>query len=133
MKEVKSYPFPSSLTWLTDFPPKKVLLKSRGGINTYYDTIVHELIHWTEGKLGWENDISKYPEAVRELRAEMGCGFLLTELGIPHGPSMLNFRKYVDEWIEQMRKDYTLILKVAVSACKAADYLLDLIDAIYPE
>lgn len=110
-------------------PPKEMFLRGTGGTDGYYETIAHELMHWTEGKLGWVNDANKYSRAIRELRAEMGGAMLMTELGIPYSPTMLNFRMFVDDWIRDMREDPTWLFRAAVSACCAVDCLLALIDA----
>jgi len=56
------------------FPLKRQFVEGPGGLSGYYDSLFHELIHWTEPRLLWYPD-TKWDEgtkyAINELRAEM--------------------------------------------------------------
>ena len=56
----------------------------------YYETLLHELAHWSEVRLGWT---AKYE--MNELVAEIAASFLSSELGIPQGESLENHAAYV--------------------------------------
>ncbi len=84
----------------------------------YYQTLLHELGHWSEVRLGWTGS---YAEG--ELRAEMGACFAATDLGLPHG-DRLNSTSYLDHWLKAMKADPRFIFRVTADASRAADYLL---------
>ena len=46
----------------------------------FYETILHELAHWSEIRLGWT---AKYE--MNELVAEIAASFISAELGVPQG------------------------------------------------
>jgi antirestriction protein ArdC len=101
-------------------PKKEIFEASLGGLPGYYESLAHELIHWTEPRLGFSTD----EEAIRELRAEIGAAFLMEELEIPHSIAYSNFYLWRVKWIELMRSNVNLIFEIAASACKAVDYVL---------
>lgn len=102
-------------------PTKAVFENGFGGLPGYYESLAHELIHWTESRLGFNTDCN---EAVRELRADIGAAMLVEELGVPHSISFFNFNKWYINWINLMKHDADLIFKVCASASKAVDYIL---------
>jgi hypothetical protein len=54
------------------FPLKEQFINRPGGIDAYYDSLLHELAgHWTETRLGWNCS----DNCVRELRAEIAAPF----------------------------------------------------------
>lgn len=103
-------------------PPKIAFILGKGGINGYYETIFHELMHWSELKLSWQNN-STFPLALRELRAEIGSAFICMELGIPLSSIYSSFKKYFEKWIDFMKYDKDLIFRVCMAVTKAVDYL----------
>lgn len=101
-------------------PKKEVFEANLGGLPGYYESLAHELIHWTETRLGFSTE----EEAIRELRAEIGSALLMEELRIPHSIAYTNFNLWRPTWIELMKKDVNLIFEIAASACRAVDYIL---------
>jgi antirestriction protein ArdC len=85
----------------------------------YYDTIGHELAHWTESRLGWEGSY-----ALGELRAEIAACFLGTEFGIPNPDQAENHHAYLAFWIGEMKADSGVIFRVSSAASKAANLIL---------
>lgn len=96
------------------------------GVQPFYSTCFHELIHWTGhpnrlnrekgGKFGDE----KY--AFEELVAELGASFIC---------SHLNFSDYITEnaiyiksWLTALRNDTQFIFKASAQAQRAADYII---------
>ena len=88
----------------------------------YYETLLHELAHWSEVRLGWT---AKYE--MNELVAEIAASFLSAELGIPQGESLENHAAYVKSWLEAMRGDPTFIFRASTQASKVADFLLSFV------
>lgn len=84
----------------------------------YYQTVLHELGHWSEVRLGWSGS---YAEG--ELRAEMCACFSATDLGLPHG-DRLNSTSYLAHWLGEMKADPRFIFRVTADASRAANYLL---------
>jgi antirestriction protein ArdC len=111
------------------FPLRQQFLNGPGGLPAFYNSLLHELVHWTEPRLGWNGDVRE-----RELRAEVGADFLTTELRIPRlNRSMrTNHRNFLDRWTSRMRRDSGWIFRIAADAGRAADYLLSFIEAARP-
>lgn len=85
----------------------------------YYETMFHELGHWSEVRLDWRGSYAQ-----GELVAEMAACFLSAELGIPNGERLTNHASYVKSWLDAMRGDANYIFKASTQASKVADYLL---------
>jgi antirestriction protein ArdC len=89
----------------------------------YYETAMHELVHWTEKRLDWKRgDENTY--AMGELVAEMGSCFLCAELGIKVGDTLPNHVSYLDHWLKAMKHDTKFIFQASTQASKAADFIL---------
>ena len=99
--------------------PQRHRFDSSGG---YYETVLHELGHWSEVRLDW--DYQKHGYAMNELVAEISASFLSTELGVPQGESLENHASYLKSWLEGMKGDSSFIFKASTQASKVADYLL---------
>lgn len=92
----------------------------------YFETVFHELSHWTEHETRLNLDRSK-PEnsyELLELRAELGGVFCCAQLGLPTSQRLDNHAAYLEFWIQQMQADATFILKIASLGSKATDYIL---------
>lgn len=89
---------------------------------TAYETIFHELTHWTEhpSRLNWDRPNEGY--AMGELIAEIGSCLMMGELGLPITTEL--HAAYLDHWLQQMENDPKYIFKAASQASKAVDYLL---------
>jgi antirestriction protein ArdC len=85
----------------------------------YYQTILHQLGHWSENRLGWTGS---YAEG--ELRAEMAASFTANDLGLPPG-DRLDTTSYLAQWLSAMKADARYIFRVTADASRAANYLLD--------
>jgi len=86
---------------------------------SYYETLGHELAHWTEHRLNWQGSY-----ALGELRAEIAACFLGTELGIPHSDRMQNHHAYLAHWIGELKSDHGVIFRISSAASKAANFIL---------
>jgi len=60
----------------------------RSSMASHYYTLLHEFIHWAEVRTGWTDDMP-----MRELVAEIGSGWLASELGCPPCPCRSNETK----------------------------------------
>jgi antirestriction protein ArdC len=91
-------------------------------LNAYYETVIHELAHWSEVRTGWDHQKQGY--AMGELAAAIAASFLSTELGIPQGETLENHAAYLAAWLKQMKDDPSYVFKASTQASKVADYLL---------
>ena len=85
----------------------------------FAETLLHELVHWTEWRLGWEGS---YAEG--ELRAELGSVFLMQSLGLPQGGDLTNHIAYIQSWLTALENDPKFIFRASSAASKAADFVL---------
>jgi antirestriction protein ArdC len=111
----------------------QVPLREQFSAGEYYETILHELIHWSEhpNRLDWHQ--AERPYAVGELIAEMGSCFLASELGLPNAETLPNHASYLESWLKEMRSDHRYIFQAATQASKAADYILSFSRVEQPE
>jgi antirestriction protein ArdC len=89
-------------------------------IGGFYETMFHELGHWSESRTNWDREQGY---ACGELRAELTACFICQELGIEGG----NFDQscsYLKGWLESLQNDPSFIFKASSAASKAVDYLL---------
>lgn len=100
----------------------QVPLREQFGPSEYYETIFHELTHWSESRLNWNRKDEGY--AMGELVAEMASCFLASELGIPTADRLPNHVSYLDHWLKAMQSDHRFIFQASSQASKAADFIL---------
>jgi antirestriction protein ArdC len=102
----------------------QVPLREQFSASEYYETVLHELCHWTEhpNRLDWNRKDNSY--AMGELVAEMGSCFLATELGIPIGENLPNHVSYLQNWLKAMKNDHKFIFQASTQASRAADFIL---------
>lgn len=96
------------------------------GVQPFYSTCFHELIHWTGhpsrlnrekgGRFGDE----KY--AFEELVAELGASFLCTHLDFSE--YITENAIYIKSWLSALKNDTQFIFKASAQAQKAADFIL---------
>jgi antirestriction protein ArdC len=92
-------------------------------ITDYYQTVFHELMHWTVN--GGRVKCPNRTYAFIELVAEIGACFVLHQLGVPLAKNMLeNSQRYVVEWLIAMGADHKYVFDAAALASKGSDYLL---------
>ncbi|MCZ2342617.1 MAG: ssDNA-binding domain-containing protein [Bacteroidales bacterium] len=91
---------------------------------TYYQTLAHEMTHWSEKRIGFDRAKEENAYALGELVAELGASFLLAELGLPASENIENCTRYLAHWIKAMKGDTRFIFRAAATASKAVDYLL---------
>ncbi len=93
--------------------------------NEYYETLLHELCHWSESRLGWESSYE-----MNELVAEIGSCFLSRELQINQCSDHLqNHSSYIAGWLRSMQGDTSFIFRASTQASKVCDYLLSFREA----
>ena len=91
----------------------------------YYSNLFHELLHWTAHQSRLCRDLSAKDDAyaIEELIAELGSSYLCGLAGI--SPRVLdNQTAYILGWLSTLSRDRQIILKAAVEARKAVNYLL---------
>lgn len=89
--------------------------------SAYYGTVMHELCHHSEHRLGWTGCY-----ALGELRAELGAAYLMASVGVPQVGADLtgNTASYLESWIKCLKEDHSAIFKISSAASKAADFIL---------
>lgn len=98
---------------------------------SYYSTFFHEMVHSTghsdrlkregvTGKISFGS--SNYSK--EELIAEIGASMLSVEARIDT-VTIDNSASYIDNWLQALRNDKTLIVKAAQKAQKSVDYILN--------
>jgi antirestriction protein ArdC len=125
----------NSLTDAVRLPSKRIF----ESIADYYQTAMHELIHWTQNpkrvgeKTRPKEEGAKAQYAFNELVAEIGACFVLAELGLPKSEKMLpQTAAYVESWLKAMKNDVRFIFEASNQASKAADYLLAFVGKANP-
>ncbi len=92
----------------------------------YYETVFHELSHWSEKRLGFQR--SKNEEETYgfyELIAELSACYVCTELNVPFMEEMLpKSTGYLKGWLDQIAKDPTYVFKASTKASRVVDFLL---------
>src|SRR5262249_5672056 len=104
------------------FPLKGQFERGPGGLPAYYDSLFHQLAHFSEPRLGWSDG-----SAVGELRAEIAAPSLAAQIGIPtlcDLALLTNHRNHVGPWVEAMGADPALIFRTADAASQAVEHLL---------
>ena len=97
----------------------------------YYDTLLHELTHWTgaphrlDRTFGTRFGDNDY--AVEELVAELGAAFLCADLGIANEPRP-DHAAYVASWLQVLNDDRRAIFTAAARANDAVAHLQALSD-----
>lgn len=90
---------------------------------TYYATLAHELIHWSDSKVEGKSD--RY--AFNELVAEIGSAYLLRSLGLPATATeqtYYNASVYLNGWIKELGSDNRYIFQAASRASKLVAFML---------
>lgn len=85
----------------------------------YWATVAHEILHWSEWRIGWSGSAD-----LGELIAEIGTGYLESELGIPHDQDLTNHNKWLPVWVENIEKNPKYLFDAAAQAARAVDYVL---------
>ena len=96
---------------------------------SYYSTLLHELVHWTGHSLRLARFLScnKYSEAYarEELVAEIASMMLTCKAGITLTQKHFdNHAAYVDSWISLLASDNNAIFKATQDAQKAVNFIL---------
>jgi antirestriction protein ArdC len=92
----------------------------------YYETLCHELVHWTEAshRLNWDRQKPENSYACGELIAELGGCFLASEMGLSTADNLINHAAYLKSWIAALKSDHKFIFKAASQASRAVDFIL---------
>ena len=92
----------------------------------YFETLFHELAHWTEhsGRTNWDRSRPGNTYAAGELRAELAACYLSNEVGLPCQQEADNHAAYLAHWLGEMRQDSSFIFRVSAQASRAADFVL---------
>ena len=90
----------------------------------YYETLLHELCHYSESRTDFPKDATKSGYAFGELVAEIGSCFLMSQLSLSTTDNLDNHASYLKSWLSAMANDPKFIFKASAQASKAADFIL---------
>lgn len=85
----------------------------------YYAALFHELVHYSEWRLGWQGSMGQ-----GELIAEIATGYIESELNLPHDTDFTNHDKWKNEWLNEISKNPSYLLVAATQASRAANFIL---------
>ena len=91
-------------------------------LSEYFDTIFHELAHWSEPRIEIDRETLGY--AMCELIAEITACYIATDLHLPQHEDIKNHTSYLKSWLEKMGDDPNFIFKASSQASKTADHIL---------
>jgi antirestriction protein ArdC len=94
----------------------------------WYSTFAHELMHWTEKRIGFDRSKIEDAYAFAELVAEMGACMLLNELQIPYA-NITNSSNYIGSWLEKMNCDTRFLFKASSWATKFVDFITSTVNS----
>lgn len=109
-------------------PPRDSFIGSATSTATesYYSTILHELVHWTGPKQRLDRDLTgrfgSHAYAMEELVAELGAAFLCSDLQLSNEPRP-DHAAYITSWLQVLKADPRAIFTAASKAAQAVDYL----------
>ena len=96
---------------------------------TYYSTLLHELVHWTGAPHRLDRNFgSRFGDgayAAEELVAEIGAAFLCADLKVSNEPRQ-DHAAYLSIWLQILKKDAMAIFKAARLASQASEHLIAL-------
>lgn len=100
--------------------------RSQFALPEFYETLGHELVHWTEApnRLNWDRTKPENSYACGELIAEIGGCYFSAELGLPVSDRLENHSAYLQHWLKQMKANPNFIFKAAAQASRAVDFIL---------
>jgi antirestriction protein ArdC len=84
-----------------------------------YGTILHELVHWAELRLGWIG----HDEDKRELAAEMGQAFMESVFKIPHCDDCTHYQRWRDIWVQKIENDPRFLTDSLFQAERVMKYI----------
>lgn len=105
-------------------PHKWMFENGPGKVEAYYDTLGHEIFHWTEDRMGWKAHYD-----INELRAEIGTGYLGAALGVKPMPRRLaqHHDRYASTWANILRQNPQVLFDVCENVTATVTSLLRLV------
>jgi antirestriction protein ArdC len=98
--------------------------------DAFYSTIFHEHVHASghatrlnRPTLTESQGFGSDPYCKEELIAEMGAAFLCGHAGIVES-TMTDSAAYIQDWLEKLQNDKSLVVSAAAQAQHAADFIL---------
>jgi len=113
-----SWPNHKSGDFIT-MPERKLFVSTEA----FLETLLHELGHWSEVRVGWDRRQHGY--AMGELVAEISACYVAAELGLPI--TLDQHAAYLQSWCNGMKDSAAFIFKACSMASKTTDYLLSFV------
>ena len=93
----------------------------RSSMASHYYTLLHEYVHWSEVRTNWISDLHE-----RELVAEIGSGWMASELGCPPCRCPINHNKWLERWLWEIGRDETYVFRALDQARKAFQFIISI-------
>lgn len=107
-------------------PDRRLFPMNKHGRNSFFATLLHELVHWTGHESRCKRDFSSndYARAFEELIAELGAAFLCSRFGITRTPRKESIQ-YIANWLNSFEENewIKILEKAAIAANKASNYI----------
>ena len=113
-----SWPNHKSGDFIT-MPERKLFVSTEA----YLETVLHELAHHSEVRVGWDRRQHGY--AMGELVAEITACYVASELGMPI--TLDQHAAYLKSWCAGMKDSSSFIFKACSMASKTTDFLLSFV------
>lgn len=110
-------------------PPRGAFVGSptSGPVDSYYATLLHELVHWTGHPSRCARQFGKrfgsHAYAIEELVAELGAAFLCADLGVTPGEPRPDHAQYTASWLRVLKGDKRAIFTAASQSSAAVAFL----------
>ena len=120
--------FYNQITDQIRLPPRAAFIGSATSTasESYYSTILHELVHWSGPKHRLDRDLAgrfgSSAYAMEELVAELGAAFLCSDLQFTNEPRS-DHAAYLASWLKVLKADPRAIFTAASKAAQAVTYL----------
>lgn len=98
-------------------------------VESYLETALHELAHWTEVRIGWNR--RKHGYQMGELVAEIASCYVASELSMPI--TLDRHAAYLKSWCDGMKDSASFIFKACSMASKTTDFLLSFVHPEFAE
>ena len=95
----------------------------RSSIASHYYTLLHEFVHWSEVRTDWIDEMH-----LREFVAEIGSGWLASELGCPPCHCRISHDKHLERWLFEMRKDPDYLFRAVHQAKRAFNFIMSIVE-----
>lgn len=121
----------SSIKDRINMPTRSCFTTAQAFLRTLLHEMCHSTGHASALQRSLSNSFGSADYAFEELIAELGSGFISSEIGLAFGAESVdhsyyeNHIAYLQSWIQALNDDPNLLFRAATKASTAADYVLE--------